>query len=44
MARMNDSPRTLTEIIDEIERIREELLAIQRALEKQEPVETLVPS
>jgi hypothetical protein len=32
-----DAPLTLTEVIDHVERIREELLTVQRALEKIEP-------
>ncbi len=31
------SPKTIAKIIDEIERIREDLLVIQRALEKRKP-------
>jgi hypothetical protein len=32
----NDTPKTLGEVIDDLERLREELLTIQRALEKME--------
>jgi hypothetical protein len=40
-----DSPHiTIKEAIDEIERIREELFALQRLLEKTEPVEAAVLS
>jgi hypothetical protein len=35
---------TIKEAIDEIERIREELFALQRLLEKTEAVEGAVPS
>jgi predicted nucleic acid-binding Zn-ribbon protein len=38
MARDNDPPKTLKEMIDELERIREELLALQRSMEKMESV------
>jgi hypothetical protein len=31
-----DAPLTLTEVIEHVERIREELLTVQRALEKME--------
>jgi len=41
----HDSPHiTIKEAIDEIERIREELFALQRLLEKTEPVEAAVLS
>ncbi len=33
---VDGSPKTVAKIIDEIERIREDLLVIQRALEKRE--------
>jgi hypothetical protein len=36
MASANDSPKTIGEIIDHIERIREELLVLQRCMEKME--------
>jgi hypothetical protein len=38
MARVNDPPKTVAEIIDHIERIREELLVLQRSVEKMESV------
>jgi hypothetical protein len=44
MSHINEPPKTFAEAIDEIERIREELLSVQRALEKLEPVESLVSS
>ena len=36
MARLANPPKTLERLVDQIERIREELLAIQRKLEKME--------
>ena len=30
----NDSPKTIGEVIDDVERLREELLTLQRSLEK----------
>jgi len=39
MAKANDPPLTVGEIIDCIERMREELLSLQRSLEKIELVE-----
>jgi hypothetical protein len=39
-----DTPKKIGELIDRIEQIREELLGIQHALEKMEPVETSVPA
>jgi len=44
MAHAKEPPKTIAEAIDEIERIREELLSVQRLLEKMEPVETLASS
>jgi len=41
MARVNDPPETITKIIDEIDRIREELFAVQKALEKLEVVKLI---
>jgi len=44
---MNDAsvpPKTISELADRLEWIREELFAIQRALEKMEPVEAAVRS
>jgi hypothetical protein len=38
MASVNDPPKTIAEIIDHIERIREELLVLQRCMEKMESV------
>jgi hypothetical protein len=38
MLRARNPPRTLAEIIDEIEEIREHLLCLQRSLEKIEAV------
>jgi hypothetical protein len=37
-------PMTISELADRLERIREELFAIQRAMEKMEPVEAAVRS
>lgn len=39
MPSVKERPKTLTETIDALERIREELLTLQRALEKLEPGE-----
>jgi hypothetical protein len=37
MAKVNDTPKNIGELIDHIERIPDELLAIQRSMEKMEP-------
>jgi hypothetical protein len=37
-----DPPKTIGELIDEVERIREDLLRLQRELEKLEIVDTAV--
>jgi hypothetical protein len=42
MPRANDPPKTIGELLDQIERIREELLAIQRSMEKMEYVKPAV--
>ena len=39
MARTNDPPLTFGQIIDRIERMREEMLILQRSLEKMELAE-----
>jgi hypothetical protein len=39
----NDAPKTITQVIDEVERLREGLLAVQRALEKLERVKRAGP-
>jgi hypothetical protein len=39
MAKASDPPITLGQIIDHIERMREELLTLQRSLEKMESAE-----
>jgi hypothetical protein len=39
MIHASSPPKTLAEVIDEIERIREELLNLQRSLEKIEAAE-----
>jgi|HubBroStandDraft_6_1064221.scaffolds.fasta_scaffold01776_20 hypothetical protein len=39
MAKANDAPKSIGELIDRIERIREELLAIQHSMEKMERVQ-----
>ena len=44
MAKADDPPLTLGEIIDCIERMREELLSLQRSLEKFELVEPAAPA
>jgi len=44
---MNDArvpPKTISELADRLERIREELFSVQRALEKMEPIEAAVRS
>jgi hypothetical protein len=43
MARANDPPLKLGEIIDRIEEMREELLILQRSLEKMELAEPAAP-
>ena len=43
MANVNLPPKTIGEIMDDIERIREELLVVQNALEKMEGVKTAAP-
>jgi len=40
MVRLINPPTTLEPLVDQIERIREELLAIQRKLEKMESANT----
>jgi hypothetical protein len=35
-----DTPQTIGEVIDNVERLREELLTIQRSLEKMERAQT----
>jgi hypothetical protein len=40
MTKSADSLRNIGELIDRVEQIREELLAVQNSLEKIEPVET----
>jgi prefoldin subunit 5 len=44
MGHTNNPPKTLSEVIDELERIQGELLSLQRSLEKLESVEALVSS
>jgi hypothetical protein len=39
MTKESDSLKTIGELIDRVERIREELLAVQHSLEKMEPAE-----
>lgn len=43
MAKVNLPPKTIGEIMDDIERIREELLVVQNALEKMEGVRPAAP-
>jgi hypothetical protein len=43
MAHSTDPPKNIGELIDQIERIQEELLTIQRSMEKMEPRETTLP-
>jgi hypothetical protein len=42
MGQADDTPKKIGELIDRIEQIREELLAIQRSMEKMETVKTIV--
>jgi len=44
MAKATLPPKSIGELIDRIERIQEELLSIQRSLEKMEPIEAAVSS
>jgi division protein CdvB (Snf7/Vps24/ESCRT-III family) len=43
MAENHTQPKTITEIIDQIERMREELLIVQNALEEMEPKSLPLP-
>jgi hypothetical protein len=43
MANSENPPKKLSDLIDSIERIREELLAIQRSMEKMETRESSLP-
>jgi hypothetical protein len=43
MARVRSTPKKLGELIDDIERIREELLVIQNSLQKMESVGSATP-
>jgi hypothetical protein len=40
----NVPPKTISELADRLERIREELFSIQKSLEKMEPIEAAVQS
>ncbi len=42
MAPSTDPPKNMGQLIDQIERIREELLTIQRSMETMEPAKTAV--
>jgi hypothetical protein len=42
MAKATVPPKSIGELVDHIERIREELLSVQRSLEKLEPIEDAV--
>jgi hypothetical protein len=42
MTRANIPPKTIGELIDEVERVREDLFRLQRELEKVESVETVL--
>ena len=44
MGHASEPPKPLGEVIDEVERIREELLSLQRSLERLESVDGLVSS
>jgi hypothetical protein len=37
-------PKTISELADQLDRIREELFSVQRSLEKMEPIEVAVES
>jgi hypothetical protein len=41
MTSLNDPPETIAKIIDEIERIREELFAVQQVMEKVEVAKSI---
>jgi len=41
MTSANNQPKTIGELIDTLDRIREELMTIQRSLEKLEPIKTV---
>jgi hypothetical protein len=41
MSDFKKPPKNIGELVDQLDRIREELLTIQRAMEKLEPVKTL---
>jgi hypothetical protein len=43
MAKVNLPPKTIGEVMDDIERIREELLMVQNALQKMEGVRPAAP-
>jgi hypothetical protein len=43
MSKVADVPKPIGKIIDEIERIREELLIVQNALQKMESVQSATP-
>jgi hypothetical protein len=42
MTRTQQPPKTIGELIDEVERIREQLFVLQQELEKREAIEDLV--
>ena len=42
MAKATVPPKSIGELVDQIERIQEELLSVQRSLEKLEPIEDAV--
>jgi hypothetical protein len=44
MARPDDPSKTIGELIDEVERIREDLFRLQRELEKMESLQDVVSS
>jgi protein-arginine kinase activator protein McsA len=44
MSHAGDAPKTIGEVIDELEQIQERLLQLQRSLEKMETVEAAVSS
>lgn len=43
MSKVSDLPQPIGKIIDDIERIREELLIVQNALQKMESVQSATP-
>ena len=42
MAAANNPPKTIGEVIDQLDQIREELFSLQRSLEKIDPIKIIV--